>query len=175
VEGGTRKFVTNLPCLVNTSIRSLPRSHVHEPISRDMNAMERRHELLSIGRLTRKIIGWSGVVINLAQGHTMPAPPSLECAAFHVINENPLVKSAIGDVDLLSILVEIEIFDSGQYVGSLVVLLYWFVFRPAMPEIPQKFIVAGEFDNAVSRPSSRQTLPSRTTIMLCNLPGQPGA
>src|ERR1700680_2266904 len=65
---------------------------IDEPVHCDVDAVERGRELLLIRRRTRfPVIRRRGVIVDLAQGYAVAAPATLECAAFHVVDQDALL------------------------------------------------------------------------------------
>jgi len=81
----------------------------------------------------------------------MASPSSLECTGVHVVHQDALVAGTVRNINLAGVLIEVEIFDAGQYGGLLVVLLELFAFGPAMPKIPEKLSVTIKLDDAVAQ------------------------
>src|SRR5208337_3794392 len=105
-----------------------------------MYAVQRRGELLLIGRRSRRIVGRRRVVVDFAQGHAMPAPATLELALV-IVNQHAL---GVDDVNLAGALIQIEKENAaGEHVGVLIILREPRSGRPrrAMSEIPQELPV----------------------------------
>src|SRR5260221_11608767 len=123
-----------------------------------MGAVERGRELLLIGRRARDVIRRGRIVVDFAQRDAVAAPAALIDAGIHVVDQDALVEEPIRDEDLAGIFVEIEGSDAGREDGGLLVILLhlrsWH-FWPAMPEIPQKFSIAIELDDAVAGRGAR--------------------
>src|ERR1700674_4247649 len=65
---------------------------IHEPVRRDVDAVQRGRELLLIRRRTRfPVIGRRRVIVDLAQGDAVAAPATLERAAIHVVHQDALL------------------------------------------------------------------------------------
>src|SRR6516225_1409599 len=118
-----------------------------------MNAVQGRGELFLIRRRAGDVVRRRGIVVNLAQGDAMSSPAALERARVHVVHQNALIQEAVGDIDLVSILVEIKGTNAGREDISLLIVLLHFVgrhFGTAVPEIPEKLSVAVKLDDAVA-------------------------
>src|SRR5713101_4590257 len=123
-----------------------------------MGAVERGRELLLVGGRAGGVIRRRWVVVDLAQRDAVAAPAALISAGIHVVHQDALVEEPVRDEDLAGIFIEIESSDSGRKDGGLLVILLHLRRRylgPAMPEVPQKFSVAIELDDAVAGRGAR--------------------
>ena len=93
---------------------------VDAPVIRDLDKMQRRRELLFLGRwFTGPLIAGNRLVGDLAQRHPVPAPATFELTGRGVVDGDALL---IDDVDLVGDLVELKAPHVHDCVDVLVVL-----------------------------------------------------
>src|SRR5205823_7149159 len=115
----------------------------------EVNTVQRRCELLLIGRRAKCVVGRRRIVIDLAERDAMASPAAFEFSIV-VINQDAL---GIYDVNLTCALVEVkEEYSTRESIGLLIVLRRARRRRPrhAMTEIPEEFSVGRKFLDAVA-------------------------